>query len=119
MTHIRIHTGEKLFECSHCNKKFTQKGDLTRHIRIHTGEKPYVCSYCNKKFTTKSNMSSHMRIHAGEQSSENAGHMDKPEDSTSNVSYKEEYPRVYSSILENLKTEAMDDDIVIKDEIIE
>ena len=38
--HMRTHTKDKLFQCSICNKRFTQSGTLTTHLRTDTKNKP-------------------------------------------------------------------------------
>ncbi|VDP46476.1 unnamed protein product [Soboliphyme baturini] len=48
-----------------CAQKFSSvaKYLLERHIRIHTNEKPYTCSSCEKSFPTKERLSIHLRKH--------------------------------------------------------
>jgi len=39
---MRIHTGERPFECPVCSKKFVESGSLSKHMRVHSADRPSV-----------------------------------------------------------------------------
>lgn len=53
--------GKKHWKCPHCEKYFSQSGNLKAHINTHTGYKPYLCNLCNRSFAQKSNLNYHMK----------------------------------------------------------
>ncbi|XP_070994759.1 early growth response protein 1-like [Oncorhynchus clarkii lewisi] len=61
--HIRIHTGQKPFQCRICMRNFSRSDHLTTHIRTHTGEKPFPCEICGRKFARSDERKRHTKIH--------------------------------------------------------
>ena len=61
--HIRIHTGQKPFQCRICLRAFSRSDHLTTHIRTHTGEKPFSCDECGRKFARSDEKKRHAKVH--------------------------------------------------------
>lgn len=62
--HIRIHTGQKPFQCRICMRSFSRSDHLTTHIRTHTGEKPFTCDACGRKFARSDEKKRHAKVHS-------------------------------------------------------
>ncbi|XP_055845162.1 zinc finger protein 726 [Episyrphus balteatus] len=59
--HIReVHENPKVYECTQCGDKFTQRLKLRRHEVKHTGVYPYNCSICSKGFVQEYFLTRHI-----------------------------------------------------------
>lgn len=61
--HVRIHTGQKPFQCVVCTRSFSRSDHLTTHLRTHTGEKPFACHLCGRQFARSDERKRHSKIH--------------------------------------------------------
>ena len=62
--HRRVHSGEKPFECSRCEKKFSDKSALNRHLKAHekrVAEHTYTCGTCGQTFHNRAPYNAHIR----------------------------------------------------------
>ena len=51
------------FQCSMCDRSFSQRGSLNRHVRSHLGVRPFPCPRCPMTFSRQYRVSEHMRVH--------------------------------------------------------
>ena len=66
-THFLTHTGEKLHKCSQCNFSTNHAGQLREHFIKHAGERPHQCNkWCDYASIYLSDLKEHKRIHSGE-----------------------------------------------------
>lgn len=58
--HEVVHS-EKKYSCEVCLRKFSRPEKVRIHMRVHTGEKPYNCLMCHKKYQQKNDLNRHIK----------------------------------------------------------
>ena len=56
-----IHEHKKNWFCKACPYSTYHKGSFLQHMRVHTGEKPYQCKTCGKYVSQASNAKRHCK----------------------------------------------------------
>jgi len=65
-THKIVHSDDKPFKCSKCEKTFKRMAALKEHLRnTHTDEKHFQCLICQYACRDRRNLKTHMLIHVG------------------------------------------------------
>lgn len=64
LDHVRMHEGIRPYQCPHCSRTYTQKGNMIKHMRRHIEpdidtRRQYICEYCQRGYTEKYNLKVH------------------------------------------------------------
>lgn len=62
-THMKVHTGERHFQCEICPKRFIHRQNLENHLKTHSNERSFQCDLCAKLFRLKAHLQRHSKVH--------------------------------------------------------
>jgi len=50
---LQTHSDQMPFRCEFCSRLFKHKRSRDRHIKLHTGDKKYRCTHCEAAFSRR------------------------------------------------------------------
>lgn len=60
---LKITSGDELFACDKCNKKFRRQAYLRKHQQVHSNDSIFVCQYCSKIYPNDNARAKHEITH--------------------------------------------------------
>ena len=63
-SHQQIHTSEKPYQCTRCEKRFSDKSALNRHLKAHdkrAAQRTFTCATCSETFHNLTSYNAHIR----------------------------------------------------------
>ena len=61
--HMLVHSEERPYACTLCNKSYKSSMMLDVHMKTHTKERPYMCDVCGQSFALQTTLSYHANRH--------------------------------------------------------
>ncbi|XP_019901652.1 zinc finger protein 711 isoform X1 [Esox lucius] len=71
---LAVHSKNFAHVCVECAKGFRHPSELKKHMRTHTGEKPYCCTHCDFRCADQSNLKTHIKSKHGADLPYKCGH---------------------------------------------
>ena len=87
-----VHTGDRPYSCSKCDKSFSVSSYLKKHMRFHTG------SDCGRSFSNSGNLNKHKNTHTCEKSFSTSGKLKRHQGVHKAEAETEETPKELKAI---------------------